>query len=64
MSEDNNDTSEIFDDVFDRSFKATKQPGQKTFGDRLSFFIGKFFYFVLIFVFVIVIGGLGIFALV
>jgi hypothetical protein len=64
MSEDNNDTSEIFDDVFDRSFKAAKRPGQKTFGDRLSFFIGKFFYFVLIFVFIIVIGGLGIFALV
>ncbi|MCG3218777.1 MAG: hypothetical protein KAR35_07205 [Candidatus Heimdallarchaeota archaeon] len=64
MSEDSNNTSEIFDDVFDRSFKAAKKPGQKTFGDRLSYLVGKFFYLTLILVFIMVIGGIGIFMVV
>ena len=64
MSEDNNNTSDVsteaFDEVFDRSFKAAKKPGQKTFGDYLSMIVSKVYFFALIIVLIMVLGGVGV----
>ena len=56
--------TETFDEVFDRSFKVTKKPGEKTFGDRVSFLASRLFYVLLVVVYVLVIGGIGVFFLV